>query len=104
MTGVIHLDDLLTNEQAAALLGIKPKTLEIWRIKGKSPPFLKLGRAKQAPIRYQRSDILIWLKKRSFASTSAYATSRNSPDSEKAGRAGALSEITTYTRGGAARD
>ncbi len=28
-------DDLLTNEEAAALLGIKPNTLEIWRGKGK---------------------------------------------------------------------
>lgn len=28
------IDDLLTNEEAAALLGIKPNTLEIWRGKG----------------------------------------------------------------------
>lgn len=73
MTDTVNLDDLLTNEQAAALLGIKPTTLEIWRIRGKSPPFLKLGPAKQAPIRYQRSALFEWLKERSFASTSAYS-------------------------------
>lgn len=46
--------DLLTNEEAAALLGIKPNTLEIWRTKGKGPEFVKLGRTKSAPIRYWR--------------------------------------------------
>jgi hypothetical protein len=72
MSTSIDLDDLLTNEQAAVLLGIKPTTLEIWRIRGKSPPFLKLGGSKQAPIRYQRSEITKWLAERSFSSTSAF--------------------------------
>lgn len=87
MTDTVHLDDLLTNEQAAELLGIKPTTLEIWRIKGKSPPFLKLGTSKQAPVRYQRSAVAVWLNERSFASTSAYAISQNSCRDEEARRA-----------------
>ncbi|MDO4709996.1 MAG: helix-turn-helix domain-containing protein [Pseudomonadota bacterium] len=65
--------DLLTNEEAAALLGIKPNTLEIWRTKGKGPEFVKLGRTKSAPIRYLRSKIFEWLECQSFSSTSAYA-------------------------------
>jgi hypothetical protein len=65
--------DLLTNEEAAALLGIKPNTLEIWRTKGKGPEFVKLGHTKSAPIRYLRAKIFEWLERQSFSSTSAYA-------------------------------
>lgn len=65
-------DELLDNEQTAALLGIKPNTLEIWRHKGKGPEFLKLGDAPQAPVRYRRSGIAEWLSMRSFESTSAF--------------------------------
>lgn len=93
MTETAHSDDLLTNGQAAALLGIKPTTLEIWRIKGKSPAFLKLGTAKQAPVRYQRSVVSAWLKDRSFTSTSAYAGSQKSCFNENAGRAAELPQI-----------
>lgn len=73
MTETVNLNDLLDNEQTAALLGIKPNTLEIWRHKGKGPRFVKLGRAAQAPVRYQRSAVAEWLEQQSFASTSAYS-------------------------------
>ena len=66
-------NDLLDNEQTAALLGIKPNTLEIWRCRGKGPEFVKMGDTPQAPVRYQRSVLMDWLERRSFASTSAYA-------------------------------
>lgn len=66
-------DDLLDNEQTADLLGIKPNTLEIWRTKGRGPAFIKLGCAKQSPIRYRRSVVTRWLDEQSFASTSAYS-------------------------------
>ena len=65
--------DLLTKEEAAALLGIIPNTLEIWRTKGKGPEFVKLGETKSAPIRYQRPKIFEWLEQQSFSSTSAYS-------------------------------
>ena len=67
-------EDLLDNEQTAALLGIKPNTLEIWRCRGKGPEFVKMGDTPQAPVRYRRSALLDWLARRSFASTSAYGT------------------------------
>lgn len=74
MTTVSNLNpDLLTNEEAAALLGIKPNTLEIWRTKGKGPTFIKMGEHKQAPIRYLRPKIYEWLERQSFSSTSAYS-------------------------------
>lgn len=66
-------DELLDNEQTADLLGIKPNTLEIWRTKGRGPAFIKLGGAKQSPIRYRRSVVTQWLDEQSFASTSAYS-------------------------------
>jgi hypothetical protein len=103
MTEMVYLDDLLTNEQAASLLGIKPTTLEIWRIKGKSPPFLKLGTAKQSPVRYQRSAVVHWLRERSFASTSEYAVSQKSRHYEKVGRAAELNRID-FLPGGARHD
>jgi hypothetical protein len=73
MTMTVDLDDLLDNEQTSSLLGIKPNTLEIWRHKGKGPPFLKLGDTPQAPVRYLGSALMGWLRERSFASTSAYS-------------------------------
>lgn len=63
-------DDLLTNEEAARLLGVKPNTLEIWRWSGKGPSFIKLGDSPQSPVRYLRSVIMAWLTDRSFKSTS----------------------------------
>ena len=72
-------DELLDNEQTAALLGIKPNTLEIWRHKGKGPEFLKLGDTPQAPVRYRRSGIEEWLSMRSFDSTSAFTAAARLP-------------------------
>jgi hypothetical protein len=65
--------DLLTNDEAAEILGLQPNTLEIWRCKGKGPNFIKTGPARQDPIRYRTEDIKAWLTSRTFASTSAYA-------------------------------
>ena len=64
---------LLTNQQAADMLGVKSNTLEIWRLHGKGPRFRKLGAGKQAPVRYVEDDVLAWLDEQSFASTSAYS-------------------------------
>lgn len=73
MTTTVDLDDLLSSEQTAALLGIKNNTLEIWRCKGKGPAFIKLGQHPSSPIRYQRSRVMAWLASNTFASTSAYS-------------------------------
>lgn len=73
MADTIEMSELLDNEQTAALLGIKPNTLEIWRTKGKGPSFVKFGKTKQAPIRYQRAVVMSWIDGQSFASTSSYS-------------------------------
>lgn len=72
-------DELLDNEQTAALLGIKPNTLEIWRCKGRGPAFVKMGDTPQAPVRYVRSVVTEWLSQRSFASTSAFTAASRLP-------------------------
>lgn len=43
----------LTTPQAAAYLGISPRTLEDWRLRGGGPNFRKIGRL----VRYARSDL-----------------------------------------------
>lgn len=73
---------LLSNVEAANMLGLKPTTLEIWRTRGKGPKFVKLGISKQAPIRYEIGEILSWLEAQCFNSTSAYpipVTEQNFP-------------------------
>lgn len=68
-----HSTDLLDNEQTSALLCIRPNTLEVWRSKGKGPPFIKFGNRPQSPVRYKRAAVMEWLEQHSFASTSAYS-------------------------------
>lgn len=36
---------LLLPQQAAEILGVKVQTLAEWRLNGRGPPFIKLGRA-----------------------------------------------------------
>lgn len=57
---------ILTNVETAELLGLKPNTLERWRLQGRGPTFRKLGRA----VRYVEADVLAWLDAQSRRSTS----------------------------------
>ena len=85
MSNMIDLDDLLSNKEAAGLLGIRPNTLEIWRVLGKGPAFLKLGDQPQSTVRYLRSTIVAWASQRAFQSTSAYKVKRPSENPAKSG-------------------
>ncbi|MBT3071899.1 helix-turn-helix domain-containing protein [Rhodomicrobium sp. Az07] len=82
MSHSVDLDDLLTNKEAATLLGINPNTLEIWRCKGRGPAFIKLGTSPKAGVRYLRSALLAWRAKQSFTSTSAYTATLRQPISK----------------------
>jgi len=44
---------LLTEADAAALLGVKPQTLSVWRMRGYGPKFRKIGRL----VRYDATDL-----------------------------------------------
>lgn len=50
--------DYLDTENAAAFLGVRPGTMEIWRCNGEGPAFLKVGRV----VRYKRADLIAWLE------------------------------------------
>jgi predicted site-specific integrase-resolvase len=57
---------VLTNSQTAELIGVRPNTLEIWRIQGKGPVYRKVGRL----VRYVEVDVVEWLRAQTRASTS----------------------------------
>ena len=50
-------DPLLSQERAAAVIGVKPPTLATWRHQGKGPKYVKVGRAAF----YRPADIEAWL-------------------------------------------
>lgn len=58
---------LMTEQEAAKLLGLSPRTLQKWRITGNGPVFV---RASARAIRYQRPDLERWVEDRRRASTS----------------------------------
>lgn len=57
---------MLTSREAAERMRIRPNTLEIWRVKGIGPIYLKVGRA----VRYAESDVISWLEAQARSSTS----------------------------------
>lgn len=59
-------DDLLDVGEAARLLHLKPSTLNSWRVYGKGPRFVRLGRA----VRYNKNDLAAYVAARTTQSTS----------------------------------
>lgn len=57
-----------TKEAAKRLGGIKPKTLEMWRVSGKGPRFIKVGRL----VRYTVNDLDAYLSAHTRQSTSQH--------------------------------
>ena len=57
---------LLSNNEAARLLGIKPETLAVWRSEQRYEiPYIKVGRC----VRYRLSDLENWISSRLMQST-----------------------------------
>lgn len=52
----------LTPEQAADLLGYKPKTLAEWRYLGRGPRYVKTSPGRSGRIRYAEADVIAWLE------------------------------------------
>ena len=76
---------MLNNEQAAAVIGCTPKTLNYWRHKGKGPKFVKFGTHRNAGVRYDLADIEAWKEANTFASTSAYSAAARASVSARNG-------------------
>ena len=58
--------ELMDTRQAAAVLGVQPRTLEAWRLRGSGPRYVQVGRL----VRYRRAAIERWLAERERSSTS----------------------------------
>jgi predicted DNA-binding transcriptional regulator AlpA len=56
---------LLSNEETANLLGLKPATLDNWRWRGVGPTFVRVG----SRVKYSESDVLAWLDAQKRRST-----------------------------------
>jgi len=55
-------DKLLSEDEAAALLGVSARTLQAWRYDSdpfKGPEWVKIGRA----VRYRRGDVQAWIER-----------------------------------------
>ncbi|MEO0464939.1 MAG: helix-turn-helix domain-containing protein [Pseudomonadota bacterium] len=48
---------LISTDEAAALLGLSPRTLEALRFRREGPPYVKLGRA----VRYDLGELEDWI-------------------------------------------
>jgi len=59
---------LLSQRQAADLLGLSERTLERWRVTGEGPPHVKLGRR----VLYREGDLIEWVAARIRTSTSQH--------------------------------
>jgi hypothetical protein len=70
-SGPPSLDRLLTTEQTAEVFGITQNTLEKWRVFGRGPKFVRVGRR----IRYSPTDIAAYLAESTRTSTSAASAS-----------------------------
>lgn len=65
------VSEMLTPEQAAEYLGLKPQTLAVWRSTGRySIPFVKVGRN----TRYHKADLDKFLEQRTIAHTGETAS------------------------------
>jgi excisionase family DNA binding protein len=64
---------LLTQDQVAQRLGVKPATLQIWRVTGRYHlPFVKCGRL----VRYREEDIRAFIDRRTREQTGSVAALR----------------------------
>lgn len=64
-----HQPILLTETEAAKILGFSPRTLQKWRVRGHGPRFIKISDNK-GPVRYRPQDLHTFLADRLRRSTS----------------------------------
>lgn len=60
-----HENKLLTETDAAQMLGLSVRSLQGWRLNGRGPKYLKLSKA----VRYSQADLTAWLESRAVGST-----------------------------------
>lgn len=90
------VDELLTREQVAELLGIDAHTLACWRSEGRGPALVKYGAGRSAAVRYRRSAVEAWL-----ADPAGYERAAGEPWREQ--RRKAIAEKAKPARGKASK-
>jgi len=58
-------DAAYNENQAATFLGVSPRSLQAWRVRGGGPPYVKIGRA----VRYQRRALVSYQQEHTVSST-----------------------------------
>jgi phage terminase Nu1 subunit (DNA packaging protein) len=53
------VEDRLTTEQAARIMGVTPQTMQNWREQGKGPVYTQLG-GKGGKVFYYKEDLISW--------------------------------------------
>lgn len=56
---------LLFTRDAARMLHLSERTMEDWRLKGRGPRYVRVGRS----VRYRLADILTYIERRTFQNT-----------------------------------
>jgi len=70
MRGINHLTQNLVDDRVAAM-DLKPPTLRSWRCRGVGPAFVKLGRGRNAAVRYDLRDLAQFIEQGRHNSTSS---------------------------------
>ncbi len=58
-----QVEALLDEKDVAEVFRISRQTLRVWRMNGRGPIFIRVGRC----IRYRREDLDVWLEKQAIA-------------------------------------
>jgi excisionase family DNA binding protein len=69
------MDSLLSQKQAARVLGLSVRTLERYRVAGTGPRWARLGKL----VRYRNSDLTEWVESNLRHSTSEMANHERQP-------------------------
>jgi len=62
-----YLESLITEKEAAVILGYTPRALQNWRVRGGGPRYVDVS---SRSIRYRRRDLFDWVKTRLRTNTS----------------------------------
>jgi len=66
------LDAAVDEKKAADFLGLSPRTLQAWRVRGGGPRYAKIGKA----VRYRKRELVAFQEAHTVSSTSEVAAQR----------------------------
>jgi Helix-turn-helix domain len=82
----VQTDEFLSDAQLCAMLRVTTRTTGRWRVEGNGPAFIRAGGRR---VLYRRTDLDVWLAKRTFAHRAAEAlTGAHKPPTDAAANSG----------------